>query len=143
MSIYIEAMKAKGTADALELRARAKDMDGTAIIAEEEKIPDWEKKDYSAYPVGSPVADDGQVWTLLQPYDATVHTAQPKDLRAMWGLCHTKDPLKAKAWVDPYGTSGMYMVDECYTDGEKVYRCLVEQTNFDAKAMPTQWEVVM
>ena len=32
-------MKEKGKSDALNLRSRAKDLDGTAIIAEESKIP--------------------------------------------------------------------------------------------------------
>ena len=32
-------MKEKGKADALDLRSRAKDLDGTAIIADESKIP--------------------------------------------------------------------------------------------------------
>ena len=42
-------MKEKGKADALDLRSRAKDLDGTAIIAEESKIPLFDpEKDYSS-----------------------------------------------------------------------------------------------
>ena len=49
-------MKEKGKADALDLRSRAKDLDGTAIIAEESKIPLFDpNKDYSNWAVGSPV----------------------------------------------------------------------------------------
>ena len=55
MSMYTDAMKAKGTADALDLRERAAGMDGTAIIAEEQKAPAFDgTKDYSAWPVGAP-----------------------------------------------------------------------------------------
>lgn len=144
MSIYTEAMKEKGISDALDLRGRAKDMDGTAIIAEEQKVPDFDgKKDYSAWPAGSPVADEGQVWTLLQPYNAANYEGRPSTLRALWGLCHTKDPAKAKPWVDPYGTSGMYMTDECYlaTNGV-IYRAKQDNLVHDAEAFPGGWEAV-
>ena len=88
-------MKEKGADDALDLRGRASTMDGTAIIAEEGKVPDFDaQKDYSACPVGTPVADEGQVWTLIQPYNAANYQGRPSTLRALWGLCHTKDPAR-------------------------------------------------
>ena len=135
-------MKEKGADDALNLRGRASTMDGTAIIAEESKVPDFDaQKDYSACPVGTPVADEGQVWTLIQPHNASHYQGRPSTLRALWGLCHTKDPTKAKAWVDPLGTSGMYMTGECYkaADG-KVYRCKQDNCVYDVAALPSAWE---
>lgn len=59
------------------------------------------------------------------------------------GLCHTKNPLKAKPWADPYGISGKYLMDECYLakDGT-VKRCKVDETTYDADAMPSYWETV-
>ena len=132
-----------GKSDALDLRARAKDMTGTAIIDEEVKIPKFINKDYSNWPVGSPVIDEGQVWTLIQPYDATVHTEHPSQLRALWGLCHTKNSDKAKMWVDPFGTSGMYMIDECYKDSMGIiYRAKQDNLVYDAKALPEAWMIV-
>ena len=133
-----------GKADAIDLRGRAKDMDGTGIIAEEEKIPAFDPKhDYSAWPVGSPVADEEQVWVLIQPYNAAWYAGRPSSLRALWGLCHTKDPNKAKAWVEPFGTSGMYMEGECYKDEDgKVWKCLTNNVVYDAKTMPSWWEEV-
>lgn len=144
MSIYTEAMKEKGKADALDLRTRAADMDGTSIIAEEQKAPAFDgTKDYTAWPAGAPVTDEGQVWTLITPHNAATQQGRPSTLRALWGLCHTKDPAKAKPWVDPYGTSGLYKLGECYKDADGVvYRCIVEQTNFDAVALPGAWEAV-
>ena len=144
MSIYTEAMREKGRTDALDLRSRANGMDGTAIIAEEQKVPAFDgTKDYSAWPVGSPVADEGQVWTLLQPYNAAHYTGRPATLRALWGLCHTKDPAKAKPWVDAYGTSGMYMTGECYkADDGTVYRAKQDNLVHDAVAYPAGWERV-
>lgn len=142
--IVLDIMRNQGRADALNLRGRAKDMDGTGIIAEETKIPTFEPtKDYSGWPVGSPVVDEGQVWKLIQPYNAKNYEGRPSSLRALWGLCHTKDPAKAKAWVDAFGTSGMYMKDECYKDSNgKVYKALSDNLVHDAAALPGSWEEV-
>ena len=136
--------KAQGRADALDLAGRAAGMDGTAIIAEEDHIPAFNPKtDYSKVPVGAPVTDDGQVWLLLQPHNAAHYEGRPSTLRALWGLAHTKDPAKAKAWVDAYGTSGMYMLDECYKDAEGVvYRANRDNLVHDAVAFPDGWDVV-
>lgn len=144
MNVLVDAMRSLGRADAADLRKRAQSMDGTAIIAEEGKVPAFEAgKDYSQWPVGAPVRDDGQCWTLLQPYNSAHHPGKPATLRALWGLAHTKDPTRAKPWVEPLGTSGMYMKDECYmhTDG-KPRRCLANNTVHDADAAPQLWEVV-
>lgn len=105
-----------GRADALDLAARAPELDGTGIIAEEEKVPAWnEKADYSGQNLGIPVTDEGQVWLLLIPHRAADYVGRPATLRALWGLAHTKDPSKAKPWVASYGVSGLYMIDECCT----------------------------
>ena len=140
----LQMFREMGKADAIDLRGRAKDMDGTGIIAEEEKIPAFDPQhDYSAWPVGSPVADEEQVWVLIQPYNAAWYAGRPSGLRALWGLCHTNDPKKAKPWVEPYGTSGMYMMDECYRDEDgKVWKCLTNNVVYDAKTMPSWWEEV-
>lgn len=108
--------KVQGKADALDLAARAPGLDGTAIIAEEQKVPAWnEKADYSGKEKGIPVSDEGQVWILLSPHRAANYVGRPATLRSLWGLAHTKDPAKAKPWVASYGVSGLYMMDECCT----------------------------
>lgn len=143
MNIYLEAMREKGTADALELRARSPELDGTAIIEEESKIPAFDpEKDYTSWQRGNPVADEGQVWTLLQPHNAASYEGRPATLRALWGLCHTKNPDKAKPWVAPLGTSGMYMKDECYKDDQHVYKSLEDNVVHDYNAAPDKWEIV-
>lgn len=109
-------MYEEGRRQALDLIARAPELDGTAIIAEEEKIPAWSANaDYLGQPAGIPVADEGQVWLLLIPHRAADYVGRPATLRALWGLAHTKDPAKAKPWVASYGVSGLYKIDECCT----------------------------
>lgn len=143
MDAYLEIFKSLGRADALNLRERSSEMDGTALINEEIKIPAWSHdKDYSTWKAGNPVTDEGQVWTLIQPHNASYYEGRPSTLRALWGLAHTKNPAKAKPWVDPLGTSGMYMKDECYTDGVNVYRCLQDNNVYDYEALPSAWKIV-
>lgn len=138
------AMESMGRADAQDLRRRAGAMDGTGIIDEEAKVPDFSPEhDYSTWPKGSPVRDEGQVWTLLQPYHAANTPGRPSALRALWGLCHTKDPEKAKPWVAPLGASGMYEQGECYrAEDGTVYRAKQDQVVCDAAALPSAWETV-
>lgn len=133
-----------GKHDAEVLRKEAPDLNGTQIIAREICVPAFNpQKDYSDWVAGAPVADEGQVWILLQPYNAANYEGRPSTLRSLWGLCHTKDPAMAKPWVDAYGTSGMYMKDECYKDEEgKVWRCLNDNTVYTAAAYPAGWELV-
>ena len=138
----VDIFRSLGRSDAIKLRYEAYGMSGTQIIAQEHAAPAFgPKKDYNAWPIGSPVTDEGQVWLLIQPYNAANHDGRPSTLRAIWGLAHTKDPKRAKPWVDPYGTSGMYMTDECYkaADG-KVYRAKQDNLVWDAVAYPEGWE---
>lgn len=138
----IDVFRSLGRSDALKLRQEANSMTGTQIIAHEHAAPAFDpQKDYSAWPAGSPVTDEGQVWQLLQPYDAAQYKGRPSELRAIWGLVHTKDPKRAKPWVAPFGTSGMYMQGECYkaADGT-VKRAKHDNTVHDAIAYPEGWE---
>lgn len=143
-TLVLEVLRDLGQRQATELRQSAADMSGTEIIALERAVPAWDKQqDYSAWPVGAPVADEGQVWTLIQPHNAASYEGRPSTLRALWGLAHTKDPARAKPWVDPYGISGMYMTDECYrAEDGTVYRCKQDNCVWDATGLPSAWEEV-
>ena len=146
--LILGVMRAQGKADALDLRARAPELDGTAIIAEEAKVPQFDgTKDYSSWAIGSPVWEEvngeRQVFTLLQPHNASHYPGRrPADLPALWSICHTKDPSKAKEWLAPNGTSGMYMSGECCVDGGVVYRCLTDNTVHSPTDYPQAWERV-
>ena len=144
MRYDLEIFRAAGRTAALELRGAAANLTGTEIIDREHDAPAFDpKKDYTGWPVGSPVCDDGQVWLLIQPYNAAHYPQRPAELRALWGLTHTKDPAKAKPWVDAYGTSGMYMTDECYIDDNGVvWRCKQDNVVHPASALPTAWQEV-
>lgn len=140
----IDVFRSLGRADALKLREEAAGLTGTQIIDREHSIPVFDpQKDYSAYPVGAPVADEGQVWLLLQPHNAAYYAGRPATLRALWGLAHTTNAKRAKPWVEPYGTSGMYMTGEVYrAEDGVVYQALEDNLVYDADAYPAGWEWV-
>lgn len=139
---FADVFRSLGRADALALRNNAAGMTGTQVIDREVSIPAFNpQKDYMDWPVGAPVTDEGQVWALIQPHNAASYTGRPSTLRAMWSLLHTKNPKRAKAWVPPLGQSGLYLKDECYKDeAGRVWRCMVEKTNFRADEYPVYWE---
>ena len=133
----------RGRMAAKELQTRAPEMTGTEIVAEEGKVPAFDPaKDYSKWTAGWPVADEGQVWLLIQPHNAAHYTGRPSTLRALWGLAHTTDPTMAKPFVEPYGTSGMYMAGECCTENGGTYRCKNDNTVHAPSAYPAGWEPV-
>lgn len=141
--IILESMSKLGYISALDLQSRASEMDGTEIIDEEPNIPDYNpQKDYSNWPISSPVRDEDQVWILLQPHDAKNYEGRPSTLRALWGLCHTKDPNKAKPFVRPEGTSGMYMIDECILEGGVIYQCLQDNVVWPPSELQSAWAIV-
>jgi hypothetical protein len=140
----LNTLRKFGKSEALKVQSKSPSMNGTELIAEEDYIPEFNPtKDYSSWQAGFPVQDEGQVWTLLQPYNAANHEGRPSTLRALWGLAHTKDALKAKPYVAPYGTSGLYMIDECcmWTDG-KVYKSIIDNNAYDPEAYPAGWELI-
>ena len=116
MSNMKEVFYNLGKHDAALLRVEAANLTPTEIINRELSIP------------------------AFNPENAAAHPGRPSELRALWGLCHTKNPDKAKAWVNPLGTSGMYMKDECYKDENGVvWRSLIDNNVYLASSYPMGW----
>ena len=138
----LDTMNRYGRKMALDLREKAKDMTDTEIIDEESFIPDFIKKDYSSHPVGTPVKDGEQVYGLIQPYDARNYEGTPATLPALWGLKHTKNPKKAKPYVTPLGTSGLYMKDECCIWEDKTYMSVIDNNSWTPSGYPAGWQEV-
>lgn len=141
-----DVFRSLGRADALKLRGEASSLTGTQIIDREVSIPAWRADaDYSTWPAGSPVTDEGQVWTLIQPHNAAHYAQRPAKLRALWGIAHTTNPARAKPWMDAYGTSGMYQPGECYKDENGIVQRVREgykDVIHPASEYPQAWEAV-
>ena len=144
-TIYTDAMREKGAADAAELQTRSADMTGTQLYSEEEKIPDFQaakaKMNMLQRPVGFVCKSTaGRVVKLLQVYDSTVYTQEPEDLPAQWGFVWSTDPAKALPFVaistSPYNTG------ECCTEGGKIYRSTIDANVWAPSAYPQGWQEV-
>ena len=140
--------RVQGKADALDLAQRAETMDGTAIIAEEQKVPLFVPgTDYSGCPKGTPIGEviDGevQIFTMITPVNTANYPGiTPNTERSLFSLCHTTDPAKAKPWVPSQGTSGLYRLGECCTYNGHVWRNLFEGNQYPPQTLNVEhyWE---
>ena len=143
MSNLAEAMRIFSKQNAQHLKEQGEGMSGTEIIDQEIFVPEWKPANYQT--VGAPVCYEGQVYKVLQVHDSTRNPDwTPAATPALWSICYTTDPAKAKPWLEPQGTSGMHYKDECYlADDGTVYRQIYDGDNvYDAEAMPERWQAV-
>lgn len=141
----IAEARERGYNDALDLRNRSAEMDGTGLIDEERKIPVFDAaKNYISWTAGAPVKElvDGeyQVFTLNIPHNAAEYPGvTPNSNRTLWSITHTKDPLKAKPYTAPDGTSGLWMTDECCEDAGHIWRSNVDNGAYSPTEYAANW----
>lgn len=142
----LQRERERGKADAWSFAGRvvAESLDGTAIIAQQDKVPAWsEDAVYGAALIGCPVQDGDQVYTILQPHTPAHNPgSRPADLPAIYSIKHTKDPARAKPYMAPNGTSGMYMTGDCCVENGGVYRSLTDNNVWAPSAYPSFWKEV-
>ena len=142
----LQRERQRGRAAALNLANRTVNdgLDGTAIIAEQDHVPAWsEDAVYTLDHVGYPVQDGDQVYTILQPHTPAHNPGfRPADLPAIYSIQHTKDPARAKPYMPPNGTSGMYMIGDCCRVDVKVFRSTVDNNVWHPNDYPAGWEEV-
>lgn len=140
-TFVLEKMKEIGLKAATALQEQAPDLTETQIIDREADIPEFDPAvQYLNWTAKAVVRDNDQVWQLLQPYDSTVYTDRPENLRAQWSLCHTKNPKQAKPYVEPQGTSGMYMKDECCVQNDNIYVSTIDNNVWPPDQYPAGWK---
>ena len=143
--LYLTAMREKGLADAADLQGRAAAMDGTAIYAEEEKIPDFTAAKAAKNMLERPVgflcrSSAGRVVKLLQAYDSETYPQEPEDLPAQWGFYWSTDPAKALPFIEM--ATSPYMTGDCCTEGGKTWRSTIDTHTWAPSAYPQGWEEV-
>lgn len=140
--ILNEAMYNYGREKALELRAEAPELTDTEIIDQELFIPTWHE---GVQILDAPIQYEGQVYRVIQAHDSTGNSDwNPANSPALFSICHTKNPYKAKPWMAPSGTSGMYELGDCYIDeNQLVWRQIYDGENvYDAAILPERWEML-
>lgn len=151
--LYTSAMYAKGLADAADLQSRAPEMDGTALYAEEEKIPDFQAARQAKNMKDRPAGQEngficrnsaGLVVRLVQPYDSDIYPQEPGDktLAAQWRFVYSKDPRKAKPFLDEPDILSLnyYNVGECCTENGHVYRSTIPANVYRPSEYAQGWE---
>ena len=135
-------------AESIREKVVAKEIDDTELIDNEDYVPEWKQMNYTNVAIGTPVRDpfddSGQVYKLWQQHDATNQPDwHPAAAVSLWDVAHTKNPEKAKPYLAPQGTRGLYQKDEVmiWTD-EKVYRSTVDNNAYTPESYAQYWEVV-
>ena len=83
-----------------------------------------------------------QIFGMIVPVNTAHYPGiTPNTERSLYSLMHTKNPAKAKAWVAPLGTSGLYMLDECCKVDNVVYRSIVDNNAYSPADYAANWEV--
>lgn len=142
-TIYIDAMRDKGAADAADFQSRSAEMTGTEMYAEEEKIPDFlaakALKNMLDRPVGFVCKSTaGRVVRLLQVYDSNTYSGEPETLPAQWGFVWSKDPRKALPFIQL--STSTYATGECCTAAGHVWRSKQDGVNWSPETNPEFWD---
>ena len=143
--LYFDAMREKGRSDAADLQSRSSSMDGTALYAEEDKIPDFTAACKTMNMLQRPVgficrSTAGRVVKLLQVYDSSIYTQEPEELPAQWGFAWSTDPSKALPFIEI--ATSPYMTGDCCTEGNKIYRSTIDNNVWSPSSYPQGWESV-
>lgn len=145
VSLALEGLREKGKTDARALAALAttNEADGTYLIDHETAIPTWRQRTYNTEetPLGKPYKWNGQVYQLWQQHDATEQPDwSPDKAVALWNICHTTNPKRAKAYTAPEGTRGLWQVDECCIQSGHVWRSLTADNAYSPAELTANWE---
>ena len=126
----LETMKRSGKLAAQSVQTRSAEMNGTELNSESMYIPDFvaacKKMNMLNRPVG---------------FDSTIYTQEPEELPAQWGFVWSDDPAHAKPFVAL--STSPYMKGNCCTEGDVVFRSLIDNNVHAPSAYPQGWEQVV
>lgn len=138
----LNTMKRYGKIMAEDLQSRAPEMTGTELYEGIGFIPNFNpERQYLNFPIGYVCkSPSGRLVKLVQPYDSTVFTAEPEELPAQWGFYWSKNPKNALPFVAM--STSPYMIGDCCTENEVVYRSLLDNNTWKPSEYAQGWEAV-
>ena len=82
------------------------------------------------------------MYTIIQAHTPAHNPgSRPVDLPAIYSRKNTQDPKKAKPWMAPNGTSGVYIKGDCAIDNGHVWRSIFDGENvWQPTSYPAGWE---
>ena len=136
----------QGRADALNLQARAPELSGTELYAEDFRIPDFRAAVATMNMLQRKAgfvckSSAGRVVRLLQPYDSSIYTQEPEQLPAQWGFVWSDDPAKARPFIAL--STSPYMTGNCCMEDSGIYRSKINNNVWAPSAYPAGWEQVV
>ena len=139
-TVVLNAMRTQGVANAKALQESASAMTSDEIIDNEYRIPMFKaESQYLDYPAGFICKSAlGNIVKLIQPYDSTIYTGEPETLPAQWGFYWSKDPKKAKPFLE--SATSPYSKDECCTDEGQVWKSKIDTNTWKPSTYPDGWE---
>lgn len=141
-TFVLDTLRRAGKTAAEALQLRSVEMTGTQLYAEEDYLPDFNpKKQYLNYKAGYVCRSSaGRVVRLLQPYDSYVYPQEPEELPAQWGFKWSTDPAKALPFIAL--STSPYMIGDCCSENDVVYRSKIDNNVHAPSAYQDGWEKV-
>lgn len=141
----LERERQRGRAAAQEIQTKSPEMTGTELYAADDRIPRFAaacvKLNMLERPVGFVCKSTaGRMVRLLQPYDSTIYPQEPEELPAQWGFAWSTDPAKALPFIAI--STSPYMLGDCCTENDAVYRSLIDNNVWNPSGYPAGWELV-
>lgn len=146
-SLYLEAMREKGKADAAELQGRAASMDGTSLYAEGGKIPDFQAARAAQNMLHRHAgmqdgfvcrSSAGRVVRLIQNYDSNTYPQEPEELPAQWAFVWSKDPRDALPFVAL--STSPYNIGDCCTYDGHIWRSGQDNNTWAPGTLNIKWD---
>lgn len=141
----LQRERQRGYEAAKVVQNNANTMTGTELYAVDDKIPSFtaaiSKMNMLDRPIGFVCKSSaGRVVRLLQVYDSDIYTQEPEELPAQWGFKWSTDPAKALPFVAI--STSPYMLGDCCTENDAVYRSLIDNNVWNPSGYPAGWELV-
>lgn len=135
----------RGYEAAKVVQNNADSMTGTELYAVDDRIPSFKAAVARMNMLDRPIgfvckSSAGRVVRLLQVYDSDIYTEEPEELPAQWGFVWSTDPAKALPFVSI--STSPYMLGDCCTENEVVYRSVIDNNVWSPEDYPAGWEEV-
>lgn len=135
----------RGYEAAKAVQNNADSMTGTELYAVDDRIPSFKAAVARMNMIDRPVgfvckSSAGRVVRLLQVYDSHIYTQEPEEMPAQWGFKWSTDPAKALPFIAI--STSPYMMGDCCTENDAVYRSLIDNNVWNPSGYPAGWELV-
>lgn len=144
--LILDTLRRMGASIAADIQSRTPELTGTELYAETDYIPGFQaamtRMNMLRRPAGFVCRSTaGRMVRLIQPYDSTIYPQEPEELPAQWGFAWSDDPAHALPFIAL--STSPYMKGNCCSEGDEVFRSLMDNNVHAPSAYPQGWEQVV